>query len=173
MVMTAVYPLPTPSLRSGGEEGGLPPTIQLTQPVIFLILFLEVFGQVMTDAISQGGGTIIYENFLFPAIIIMVSLTGASTSGTVLLDHMNHGISEKVMVSPMSRGGIFLGKTLAEMAMVTVQMVIILALGWLLGATVATGVLGGLGIIAIGIVSAGWYVAFSIIVALLTPSPMV
>lgn len=127
----------------------------LIQPVIFLILFIEVFGQVMTDAISQGGGTIMYESFLLPAIVIMVSLTGASTSGTVLLDDMNYGIFEKVLVSPMSRGGIFLGKTLAEMTMVVVQIVIILALGWLLGATVATGVVGGIGIIAIGIVSAG------------------
>ncbi|WP_248910782.1 ABC transporter permease [Halocatena marina] len=140
----------------------------LIQPVIFLILFLEVFGQVMTDAVSRGSGTIVYESFLLPAIVIMVSLTGAATSGTELLDDINYGIFEKVLVSPMSRAGIFLGKTLAEMTMVTVQIVIILVLGWLFGATFATGVWGGLVIIGIGIVFAGWYVGFSIIVALLT-----
>jgi ABC-2 type transport system permease protein len=75
---------------------------------------------------------------------------------------------EKVLVSPMNRTAVFVGKTAAEVFRIAVQIAIILGLGVLLGAEIATGVVGALGIIAVGILFSLWFVAFSNTLAILT-----
>ncbi|MFB6138953.1 MAG: ABC transporter permease [Halosimplex sp.] len=140
----------------------------LVQPVIFLVLFTQVFGQVATGAISRGGADISYETFLLPAIAMQVSLAAAAGSGIGLVNDMEEGMFEKVLVTPMSRTAVFLGKTAAELLRIVVQMVLILVLGVALGAHVATGVLGAVGIICMGMLFSLWYVAFTNIVAILT-----
>jgi ABC-2 type transport system permease protein len=75
---------------------------------------------------------------------------------------------EKVLVSPISRVGVFAGKTGAELLRIAIQIAIILVLGVLLGATIETGVLGAVGIVAVGILFSIWFTSFSNIVAVLT-----
>ncbi len=74
---------------------------------------------------------------------------------------METGMFEKVLVSPMSRSAVFLGKALSEMARIVVQISRILVLGYVLfwlsssdssAPYIATGLLGALGIIVIGVV---------------------
>lgn len=144
-------------------------TASLIQPVIFLVLFTQVFGQVATGAIDgPGGRTVNYESFLLPAIVIQVSLIAAATSGIGLVNDIEEGMFEKVLVSPMNRAAVFLGKTLAELVRIVVQITVILGLGTLLGATIETGLLGAITIAGIGIVFSIWFTAFSNIVALVT-----
>ncbi|WP_123535497.1 ABC transporter permease [Halosimplex salinum] len=141
----------------------------LVQPIIFLVLFTQVFGQVATGAIRSGGGAAIsYETFLLPAIAMQVSLAAAAGSGIGLVNDMEEGMFEKVLVTPMSRTAVFLGKTAAELLRIVVQIVMILGLGVLLGAEIATGLAGAVGIVLMGIVFSLWYVAFTNIVAVLT-----
>jgi ABC-2 type transport system permease protein len=75
---------------------------------------------------------------------------------------------EKVLVSPMNRTAVFVGKTAAELFRIAVQIAIILGLGVLLGAEIATGVVGALGIIVVGVLFSLWFVAFSNSLAVLT-----
>lgn len=140
------------------------------QPVIFLVLFSEVFGQVATGAVSQGqsAGNDAYVTFLVPAIIIQVSLVAAATSGIGLVNDIDRGMFDKVLVSPMSRLGVFVGKTLAEIVRIAVQVILIVVLGIALGASVETGVLGVLALISIGILFSVWFTAYSNIMAILT-----
>jgi ABC-2 type transport system permease protein len=142
----------------------------LVQPIIFLVLFTQVFGQVATGAINRGGGAagISYETFLLPAIAMQVSLAAAAGSGIGLVNDMEEGMFEKVLVTPMSRTAVFLGKTAAELLRIVVQIVMILGLGVLLGAEIATGVAGAVGIVLMGILFSLWYVAFTNIVAVIT-----
>jgi ABC-2 type transport system permease protein len=75
---------------------------------------------------------------------------------------------EKVLVTPMNRTAVFLGKTAAEVFRIAVQIGIILGLGVLLGAEIVTGVVGVVGIVAIGVLFSLWFVAFSNALAILT-----
>jgi len=75
---------------------------------------------------------------------------------------------EKVLVSPMNRTAVFLGKTAAEVFRIAIQIAIILVLGLALGADIVTGIVGALGIIAVGILFSLWFVAFSNALAILT-----
>lgn len=150
----------------------------LLNPVIFLVLFTEVFGQVTGGALESSlGEGVSYVTYLVPAIIIQTALIAASSSGIGLVDDIESGMFEKVLVSPMSRSAVFLGKALSEVARIVIQVIIVLVLGYVLlwfdtgGAVdqyIATGLLGAIGIIAISIVFAIWFTAFSNIVALLT-----
>ncbi|WP_323192129.1 ABC transporter permease [Halostella sp. PRR32] len=150
----------------------------LVQPVIFFVLFVEVFGAVSGDALSQAfDSNISYVTYLSPAIIIMSTLSSAATSGIGLVDDMEEGMFEKVLVSPMNRSAMFLGKLLSEVARIVVQTMIILLLGYLLltlktgsptGQYVRTGIPGILGIVLITVLFGGAFMAYSNIVALVS-----
>lgn len=140
----------------------------IIQPVVYYVLFTEVFGQIAGGALGPGGETISYATFLLPAIVILVALVAASASGTWLVDDIESGMFSKTLVSPMRRGPAFLGKTLAEVVMVGAQIVLVLVVGILLGAKIETGVLGALAILGIGLVFSFWFIAFSNVLGLQT-----
>ncbi|MFB6298185.1 MAG: ABC transporter permease [Salinirussus sp.] len=142
--------------------------VSLVQPIIFLVLFTQVFGNVATGAINRGGGGLSYETYLVPAIAIQVAIAAAATSGVGLVNDIENGMFEKVLVTPMSRTAVFLGKTAAELLRIAVQIGIILGLGTLLGANVALGLSGAVGIVAVGVVFSLWFVGFSNTLAVIT-----
>jgi len=142
--------------------------VSLVQPVIFLVLFTEVFGNVAGRAVSEGLPGVSYETYLVPAIAIQVSLAAAVTSGIGLVNDIENGMFEKVLVSPMNRTAVFLGKTAAEVFRIAIQVAIILGLGVLLGAEIETGVVGAAAIVATGIVFSLWFIALSNSLAVLT-----
>ena len=142
--------------------------VSLVQPIIFLVLFTEVFGNVAGSAVNRGLPGISYETYLVPAIAIQVALAAAITSGVGLVNDIENGMFEKVLVTPMHRTAAFIGKTAAEVFRIAVQIAIILGLGVPLGAEIATGVVGVVGIIAVGILLSLWFVAFSNALAILT-----
>ena len=142
--------------------------VSLVQPIIFLLLFTEVFGNVAGDAVNRGLPGVSYTTYLVPAIAIQVSLAAAVTSGVGLVNDIENGMFEKVLVSPMHRTAVFVGKTAAEVFRIAVQVAIILGLGVVLGAEIATGLVGAAGIVAIGILFSLWFVALSNALAVLT-----
>ena len=137
----------------------------LLQPIIFLFLFTQVFGNVAGQALS---GPISYETYLVPAIVIQIALIVASSSGIGLVDDIESGVFQKTLVTPMSRTAIFLGKTLSELVRIVIQIVIVLALGVLLGAEIKSGLTGAVAIIGVAILFSLWFLAFSNVVALVT-----
>jgi ABC-2 type transport system permease protein len=142
--------------------------VSLAQPVIFLVLFTEVFGNVAGGAVREGLPGVGYETFLVPAITIQVALAAAITSGIGLVNDIENGMFEKVLVSPMNRTAVFLGKTAAEVFRISVQISIILGLGVALGAEIATGVAGALAIVGVGVLFSLWFVALSNSLAVVT-----
>ena len=142
--------------------------VSLVQPIIFLVLFTEVFGRVAGEAVNRGLPVVGYETYLVPAIAIQVALAAAITSGVGLVNDIENGMFEKVLVTPMNRTAVFAGKTAAEVFRIAIQITIILGLGTLLGAEIASGVVGAAGIVAVGVLFSLWFVAFSNALAILT-----
>ncbi|WP_076430799.1 ABC transporter permease [Haladaptatus litoreus] len=142
--------------------------VSLVQPIIFLVLFTQVFGQVATGAVNRGGSSISYETYLVPAICIQVALAAAATSGVGLVNDIENGMFEKVLVTPMNRTAVFVGKTAAEVLRIALQIAIIIGLGVLLGAEVATGFVGAIGIVLVGVLFSLWFTSLSNTLAVLT-----
>lgn len=150
----------------------------LVQPIVFFVLMAEVLGAVAGGAITRSVGSgVHYVTYLTPAIMIQSALAAAAVSGIGLVDDMETGMFEKVLVSPMNKGAMFLGKVLSEVVRITVQSGIILLLGYVMltlktGASVGdylrTGVLGVVGAIVVAVVFGGVFMAYSNVVALVT-----
>lgn len=150
----------------------------LVQPIIFFVLMAEVLGAVAGGVLTETlGGEIHYVTYLTPAIMIQSALAAAAVSGIGLVDDMETGMFDKTLISPMNRGAMFVGKVLSELVRITVQTLIILALGFGLlwfktGASVGsyfqTGVAGLVGIVAVTVIFGGVFMAYSNIVALVT-----
>ncbi|GGN95550.1 ABC transporter permease [Haloarcula pellucida] len=150
----------------------------LVQPIIFFVLFVEVFGAIAGSTLSAAlGPDISYVTYLSPAIIIMSTLSSAATSGIGLVDDMEEGMFEKMLVSPMNRSAMFFGKVLSEVARIVVQTVIVLLLGYLLlvlknGAAfdqyLRTGAAGIVGVVLVTVIFGGAFMAYSNIVALVS-----
>ncbi|WP_408958629.1 ABC transporter permease [Natrinema sp. 74] len=138
--------------------------VSLVQPIIFLVLFTQVFGGVATGALPG----ITYETYLVPAIVIQVALVAAATSGIGLVNDIETGMFEKILVSPMNRTAVFLGKTLAEVVRIVAQVTIVLGLGVLLGAEIETGLAGAVAIAGICVIFSVWFTAFSNVLAVVT-----
>ncbi|MFB6086808.1 MAG: ABC transporter permease [Halodesulfurarchaeum sp.] len=148
--------------------------MDLIQPIIFLVLFTAVFGGIAAGPITEAlGKHLSYLTFLLPAIAIQVSITTGQGAGITLVRDMDEWIFEKVMVSPMGTTAVFLGKTASELARIAVQILIILGLGVLMGAEIATGVPGILGVVLVGVLFSTIFVSLSTAIAMLTRDPEV
>jgi len=142
-------------------------SFSLVQPIVWLVLFTQVF-----KAISQIPGFVSgsYLDFFAPAVVIQMALFASTSSGIGLVEDMRIGVFNKLLASPMNRTAIFLGKTLSETLRISLQVVLVVALALLLGAHVATGALGVVGIVVVAILFSLGFVALSNIVGLWTRS---
>lgn len=90
--------------------------ISLLQPLFFLALFAPLLP---TDNALQ---------WFVPGMIVMSALMGASMTGSNLMLEMMTGSHERLLVSPLSRPALMVGRALKEIAPVFLQSAIILAI---------------------------------------------
>ena len=115
----------------------------LVQPVIFLVLFTQLFSSVGTQfSRAAGFGAVSYLSFATAGIVLQNGFSSALQSGTSMVDDLTSGFLEKELVTPVNRAAILLGRLLSDAFRVVVQSAIILVLAFVLGAEFATGVLG-------------------------------
>lgn len=115
----------------------------LLQPIIFLVLFTQLFSVVGTQFSSAAGYPgATYLSFATAGIVLQNGFSSALQSGTSIVDDLNSGFLEKELVTPVNRAAIILGRLLSDAFRVVAQSAIILVLALLLGAQMASGVLG-------------------------------
>ncbi len=111
----------------------------LIQPIIFLLLFTQLFNRF---AQVPGFPASSYLLFATPGIVLQNAFSSAFQSGISIVDDLKSGFLEKMLVTPVSRPAIFLGRILADAARMVVQSIIILILAYILGAYPITGLPG-------------------------------
>jgi ABC-2 type transport system permease protein len=133
----------------------------MVQPLVFLALFAPLLPD--TDAF----GTSALQWFV-PGIIAMTALMGASMTGSNLTLEINTGSHERLLVSPLRRSSLMVGRALKEVVPMLAQAVLIVAVvtpfsfdlhlgGVLVGLVVLAMFSVGIGALsfALAIVSAG------------------
>lgn len=103
----------------------------LVQPLIWLVIFGQLFRNM---AQLPGFPTQSYTDFFVPGVLIMTVLFGSSWSGVSLLREIQSGTVDKMLVSPVSRIAVVLSRVLHSTAQVVVQVFIMLAVAWAMGA---------------------------------------
>ncbi len=119
----------------------------LLQPIIFLVLFTQLFTKfAAVPGLFPPGIT--YLAYATPGILLQNGFSSALQSGTSIVDELNSGMLEKMLVTPVNRSAILLGRLLSDAFRVVVQSAIILVLAYLLGFNVATGA-GGIAVMLV------------------------
>ena len=97
------------------------------QPVILVLLFRYVFG----GAIATGG--VGYVDYLMPGIIAMTAVFGALTTGLGITEDLAAGVIDRFRSLPIAHSALLIGRTAADLATNAVSIVVILALGFVIG----------------------------------------
>jgi ABC-2 type transport system permease protein len=115
--------------------------ITLVQPVIWLLLFGQLFRSVIhLPGFSTASGS--YLEFITPGVIVMTALFSSGWAGTVYIEDMNLGVMDRLLASPVRRGAMMAG-TLAYQALTTLlQTAIVFAIAFAVGARFPGGVVG-------------------------------
>jgi ABC-2 type transport system permease protein len=106
----------------------------LVQPVLYLL----VLGTGLTALVNRGGNGlsasgIDVRTFMFPGVMTMaVVFTAMFSSGSIVWDR-EFGFLREMLVAPVSRASIVIGKLLGGATVATFQGVVILALAGLVG----------------------------------------
>lgn len=135
----------------------------LLQPMVWLLLFSQLFRRV-TEVPGFGGSS--YTTFLAPGVLVMTAIMSANWAGTLFIEDMRTGVMDRHLTSPASRAGLVVG-AMAYWAVVTVvQGLIVLAVGFAIGARYAGGIPGLLAVILTAVLVALVFAGFSCAVAL-------
>ncbi|MFJ2520663.1 ABC transporter permease [Cellulosimicrobium cellulans] len=98
----------------------------LVQPVVFLALFgpllVGSLGGTTTGQEVLGGN--VWQWFV-PSILVMTTLFGTTTTGANLLVELQTGAHERMLVAPLSRASLLVGRALKEMVPIVAQSVVV------------------------------------------------
>lgn len=110
-----------------------------------MVLFTQLLGKLSNfPGILPAG--VSYVEFASAGILLQNAFGSALQSGNSIVADIDSGFLSKMLVTPMSRPAILLGRLSSDAFRVIIQTAIILAIAYALGAYVTTGVLGILGI---------------------------
>ena len=143
---------------------------EATIPTLFIPLFFLVvnIGQVSRTFPSstpflRGEG---YVAFQLP-VSLMFAVATAST-GLALVTEIDLGYFDKLLVAPIRRSSIILGRLCADLVRGLGASALVLAVGLAFGATVRTGVAGAVLIVVLSACFGVAYAGFAVLVALKT-----
>jgi len=139
--------------------------VTLVQPIVWLTLYGQLFRRVVE---LPGFGSSSYIQFLTPGVVIMTSMFGSAWAGMGIIQDLNDGVMDRLLATPVSRGALITARVLHSAITVLFQGMIILLVGFLLGARFPGGFLGVLALIVLGGLLASGLSALSNGIALLT-----
>jgi ABC-2 type transport system permease protein len=93
----------------------------MVQPLFFLALF----GPLLISVSGQGTAETL-QTFV-PGILVMSALFAASTTGANLLMEIQTGSHERMLVTPLSRSSLLMGRALKEIVPLVAQAILIVA----------------------------------------------
>ena len=125
-------------LRATGRQPAFV-VIMLIQPMIWLLLFGQLFRRVV-EVPGFGGGS--YIDFLTPGVVVMTVLFTSGWSGMAFIEDMDRGVMDKMLSSPVSRGAMMASSVANQAVTIVIQALVIVGVGLLLGADFDGGVLG-------------------------------
>ncbi len=114
-------------------------------PLIFLVIFGAGFGQLI-GAMVTG---VDYIQFMYPGIIAMTVLMSSIMSAISVVWDREFGFLKEILVSPLGRNGIMLGKAVGGAAVAVLQGIVMLILAPILGVSLSFTMVIGLVLVII------------------------
>jgi ABC-2 type transport system permease protein len=109
-------------------------------PIMFVLLFRYVFG----SAIPIDG--IGYAEFLLPGIFAQTVVFGSTITGASIAEDLQKGLIDRFRSLPMSRSAVLVGRTVADLCLNVLTMVVMaltgLVVGWRIRSSVGEALAG-------------------------------
>jgi ABC transporter DrrB family efflux protein len=137
-------------------------------PIMFVLLFRYVFG----GAIELPDG-ITYAEFLLPGIFAQTVVFGSTTTGASIAEDLQKGLVDRFRSLPMSRSAVLIGRTVADLGLNAISIVVMALTGLLVGWRIDSSVpeaIGGFLILLVFAFAVSWMMA---LVGLLVRTPEV
>ncbi|MEW6472725.1 MAG: ABC transporter permease [Actinomycetota bacterium] len=103
------------------------------QPILFVLLFVYVFG----GAVTTPGFR--YVDFIMPGIFVQTVCFGAVTTGVGLAEDLNKGLIERFRSLPMARSAVLAGRTTADLCRNLFVVLLMTVVGVAVGFRSSTG----------------------------------
>jgi ABC-2 type transport system permease protein len=135
------------------------------QPVMFLLLFVYVFG----GAIATPGYE--YKDFLLPGIIVQNIAFGGFVTAIGLNEDLSKGLIDRFRSLPMARPAVLAGRTLSDIGTNLLSVTVLLTTGLIIGFSFhasALEIVGGFGLLILFGYAFSWVFA---LLGLLVSSP--
>lgn len=134
--------------------------VGLTQPLFFLLLF----GPLVAATAAPNHGS--PWAWFVPGILVMTSLFGTAVTGSNLQADLQDGSHERLLVTPLTRSSLFIGRSLKEFAPLLIHAMVVIGIMIPFGfrPDIGGGVLGLLllSILGIGIGSLSYALAIAV-----------
>jgi ABC-2 type transport system permease protein len=127
-------------------------------PVVFLLLFVYVFGGTLGNGITAGGGRGAYINFLTPGMLLFTVVGAANTTAISVAKDMTEGIIARFKTMRIWRPAVLAGHVLGSLILTLVSLAVVIAVALLIGYDSAASpvrwlaALGLLGLLAIALI---------------------
>ena len=113
--------------------------MRLIGAIVLPLLFLFVFGSGLSSRMGILGPGVNFAQFIFPGIIGMTVLITSFMSGVSVVWDREFGFLKEVLVAPISRASVAVGKTLGAATIAIIQGAIILLFAPLIGVSPSPG----------------------------------
>ncbi len=141
-------------------------TFSTIQPVLFVLLFVYVFGGAVGRSLPHGAA---YAGFLLPGVFVQSVTFGASQTAAGLSQDLERGVVDRFRSMPMARSAVLAGRTVADLVRDILIIGLMIAVGYLVGFRFHGGVAGAVACTAVAAAfgfALSWIFAF---VALTVP----
>ncbi|MBI2958269.1 MAG: ABC transporter permease [Chloroflexi bacterium] len=135
--------------------------MRMLQPV----LWLAIYGEVMSRTRAITTGDIPFIDFITPGIMAQSALFIAIFSGMSVIWERDLGIAHKFVASPAPRDALALGKALSGGVRALTGAAVVYVLGLALGVKINLSPLAVLGVLAMVVLAATTFSAFSLVIA--------
>jgi ABC transporter DrrB family efflux protein len=121
-------------------------TFSTIQPVIFVLLFVYVFGGAVSRSLPHG---VTYVDFLLPGILVQSVTFRASQTAVGLSEDLERGVVDRFRSMPMARSAVLAGRTVADLVRNIAIIGLMIAVGYAVGFRFQGGAAGAVACIAI------------------------
>ncbi len=102
-------------------------------PVVFLLLFVYVFGGTLGNGISAGGGRGAYVNFLTPGILLFAAAGAATTTAISVAKDMTEGIIARFKTMRIWRPAVLTGHVAGGLILTLISLAVVIVVALLVG----------------------------------------
>ncbi|GAC1520537.1 MAG: ABC transporter permease [Marmoricola sp.] len=131
----------------------------IAMPVVFLLLFVFVFGGTMGRGLPGGTGRGTYLHYITPAILVMTIVAVAQSTAILIAKDSCEGIIDRFRTMPISRSAPLIAHVLAALVQTILAVAIVLAIALAIGYRSPASPLGWVGALGV-ILLLGWAVTW-------------